>query len=102
MPPAQPGAKCSPASTHPHWSGPLQDRLGLGRRGFASVRVPEQTTQALGELARSCHTTVSTVLQGAWAVLLTSLTGKHDVAFGHRGPGWGSSRWPTRNRWWAC
>src|SRR5262249_41749129 len=34
------------------------------------------------ELARSCHTTVSTVLQGAWALLLTSLTGQHDVAFG--------------------
>ncbi|MDR3659489.1 MAG: amino acid adenylation domain-containing protein, partial [Mycobacterium sp.] len=60
----------------------LQDRLGRGRRGFASFEVPEQTTQALGELARSCQTTVSTVLQGAWAVLLTSLTGKHDVAFG--------------------
>ncbi|MDT5175686.1 MAG: hypothetical protein QOG37_2937, partial [Mycobacterium sp.] len=60
----------------------LQDRLGLGRRGFASFQVPEQTTQALGELARSSHTTVSTVLQAAWAVLLSSLTGKHDVAFG--------------------
>ena len=60
----------------------LQDRLGLGRRGFATSRVPEQTTHALGELARSCHTTVSTVLQGAWAVLLTSLTGTNDVVFG--------------------
>src|SRR6201999_3808910 len=60
----------------------LQDRLGLGHRGFASFQVPEKTTQALGELARSCQTTVSTVLQGAWAVLLTSLTGKHDVVFG--------------------
>ncbi|WP_341286231.1 non-ribosomal peptide synthase/polyketide synthase [Mycobacterium decipiens] len=59
-----------------------QDRLGLGRRGFASFRVSEQTTLALGELARACHTTVSTVLQGAWALLLTSLTGRHDVAFG--------------------
>ncbi|HTQ19128.1 non-ribosomal peptide synthetase, partial [Mycobacterium sp.] len=59
-----------------------QDRLGLGRRGFASVQVPEQTTRALGELARSCHTTLSTVLQGAWALLLTSLTGRNDVAFG--------------------
>jgi amino acid adenylation domain-containing protein/non-ribosomal peptide synthase protein (TIGR01720 family) len=58
------------------------DRLGLGRRGIASFRVPEQTTRAIGELARSCHTTVSTVLQGAWALLLTSLTGQHDVAFG--------------------
>ncbi|MGB8407916.1 MAG: amino acid adenylation domain-containing protein, partial [Mycobacterium sp.] len=60
--------------------GRLQDCLG--RRGFGSFRVSEQTTDALGELARSCHTTVSTVLQGAWAVLLASLTGKQDVAFG--------------------
>jgi amino acid adenylation domain-containing protein/non-ribosomal peptide synthase protein (TIGR01720 family) len=58
------------------------DRLGLGRRDVASFRVPEQTTQALSELARSCHTTVNTVLQGAWALLLTSLTGQDDVAFG--------------------
>ena len=60
----------------------LQDRLGLGARGFGSFQVPEQTTAALGELARSCHTTVSTVLQGAWAMVLTSLTGRHDVVFG--------------------
>ncbi len=58
------------------------DRLGLGQRGVASFRVPEQTTRALSELARSCHTTVNTVLQGAWALLLSSLTGQHDVAFG--------------------
>ena len=58
------------------------DRLGLGRRGIASFRVPEQTTRAIGELARSCHTTVNTVLQGAFATLLMWLTGRHDVAFG--------------------
>ncbi len=58
------------------------DRLGLGRRGVASFVVPEQTTRALSELARSRHTTVSTVLQAAWAQLLISLTGRHDVAFG--------------------
>ncbi len=57
-------------------------RLGLGRRGVASFRVSEQTTRALGELARSRHTTVSTVLQAAWARLLMSLTGRNDVAFG--------------------
>ena len=34
------------------------------------------------ELARSCHTTVNTVLQAAWAQLLMWLTGQHDVAFG--------------------
>jgi hypothetical protein len=57
-------------------------RLGLGRRGVASHRLPEQTTRALTELARSCHTTVNVVLQAAWAQLLMWLTGQHDVAFG--------------------
>jgi amino acid adenylation domain-containing protein/non-ribosomal peptide synthase protein (TIGR01720 family) len=57
-------------------------RFGPGRRDVASFRVSEQTTRALGELARSSHTTVSTVLQGAFAQLLMSLTGHHDVAFG--------------------
>jgi acyl carrier protein len=58
------------------------DRLGLGRRGVASFRLPEETTRALRELARSSQTTVSTVLQGAFAQLLMWLTGRHDVAFG--------------------
>ncbi|WP_304118836.1 non-ribosomal peptide synthetase, partial [Mycolicibacterium bacteremicum] len=59
-----------------------QDRLGRGGRGFAAFEMPAQTTTALGDLARTCRTTVSTVLQGAWAVLLTSMTGHTDVAFG--------------------
>ncbi|WP_156657897.1 non-ribosomal peptide synthetase, partial [Mycobacterium kyorinense] len=58
------------------------DRLGLGQRGVASFRLPEQITRAVSELARSQQTTVNTVLQGAWALLLSSLTGQHDVAFG--------------------
>ncbi len=61
--------------------GPL-DWFGLGLRGVASFRVSEQTTRAVSELARSHHTTVSTVLQAAWAQLLMWLTGQHDVAFG--------------------
>ena len=61
--------------------GPPQ-KSGLGRRGVTSYRVPEQTTQAVSELARSHHTTVNTVLQGAWAQLLMRLTGHRDVAFG--------------------
>ncbi len=81
MPPTRPGARCWPASTRPHWSA-RRERLGLGRRGVASFRVPAETTRALGELARSHHTTVNTVLQGAWAQLLMWLTGQHDVAFG--------------------
>ncbi len=58
------------------------DRIGLGPRVVESFRVPERTTRALGELARSQRTTVSTVLQGAFAQLLCWLTGQHDVAFG--------------------
>ena len=43
---------------------------------------PRATTQAVNELARSCHTTVNTVLQGAWAQVLMVLTGRRDVVFG--------------------
>src|SRR3954452_7133027 len=60
----------------------LSGRERLGRRGYESLRVPAETTRALGRLARSCHTTVSTVLQAAWAHLVSSLTAQHDVAFG--------------------
>ncbi|SOX53887.1 non-ribosomal peptide synthase/polyketide synthase, partial [Mycobacterium ahvazicum] len=56
--------------------------LTFGRRGVGSARVSAEITQALGELARSCHTTLSTVLQAAWAQLLTVVTGQFDVAFG--------------------
>ncbi|HZU47120.1 MAG TPA: condensation domain-containing protein, partial [Mycobacterium sp.] len=58
------------------------DRLGLGRRGVESFRLPEETTRAVSELARSHHTTVNTVLQAAFAQLLMWLTGRQDVAFG--------------------
>ncbi|MCB0940279.1 MAG: amino acid adenylation domain-containing protein [Mycobacterium sp.] len=57
-------------------------RMALGKRGVESFMMSEETTQALADLARSCHTTVSTVLQGAWAQILMWLTGQHDVAFG--------------------
>ena len=57
-------------------------RMALGKRGVESFMVSAETTAALNELARSCHTTVSTVLQGAWAQILMWLTGQHDVAFG--------------------
>ncbi|WP_297848407.1 non-ribosomal peptide synthetase, partial [Mycobacterium sp.] len=53
-----------------------------GARGVQSFAVSAQITRALSELARCSHTTVSTVLQAAWAQLLVWLTGQHDVAFG--------------------
>ncbi|MGE2727826.1 amino acid adenylation domain-containing protein, partial [Mycolicibacterium pulveris] len=57
-------------------------QTGPGRRDVASVVVAEDTTTALGELARWCQTTVSTVLQGVFARVLMSLTGQPDVVFG--------------------
>ncbi len=57
-------------------------RIGLGWRGVTSYRVPEETTRALSELARSHRTTVNIVLQAGWAQLLMWLSGQHDVAFG--------------------
>ncbi|WP_116377755.1 non-ribosomal peptide synthetase, partial [Mycobacterium sp. MFM001] len=55
---------------------------GLGPRSVKSSQLPEETTQAVSELARSSHTTVSTVLHGAFAQLLMWLTGQDDVVFG--------------------
>ncbi|WP_156766269.1 condensation domain-containing protein, partial [Mycobacterium sp. E342] len=57
-------------------------RVARGQRAARSYRVSGETTQALRELARSCHTTVNTVLQAGWAQLLCGLTGQLDVAFG--------------------
>ncbi len=58
------------------------DRMETGSRTVESFVVPAEITQALGELARSQHTTVSTVLQAGFSQLLMSMTGQHDVAFG--------------------
>ncbi|MDM4142335.1 non-ribosomal peptide synthetase, partial [Mycobacterium sp. FLAC0960] len=57
-------------------------RVELGPRAVATLRLTAETTHALGELARSCRTTVNTVLQAAWAQLLMWQTGQRDVAFG--------------------
>lgn len=58
------------------------DRLGLGPRVSAPLRLSASDTGTLRELAASHHTTVNIVLQAAWSQLLTWLTGQHDVAFG--------------------
>ncbi|WP_165589738.1 non-ribosomal peptide synthetase [Mycobacteroides immunogenum] len=57
-------------------------RPGLGLRGTRSCEVSAQTTQALSALARSSRTTLSTVMQSAWALVLASMTGQRDIAFG--------------------
>ncbi|OBH58372.1 non-ribosomal peptide synthetase, partial [Mycobacterium colombiense] len=56
--------------------------IELGPRGVAALHLSAENTRALSELARSCRTTVNTVLQGAWAQLLMWQTGQRDVVFG--------------------
>jgi len=68
-------------------------RLGVERSGAAptaegdeygeeTLRLPVDSTAALERLARGHQLTLSTVLQGAWALLLSRYSGEEDVVFG--------------------
>lgn len=48
----------------------------------ASTRLDAATTAALQSLARTLQLTLSTVVQGAWAILLSHLSERDDVVFG--------------------
>ena len=54
---------------------------GMGR-GMESVSVPEAETEALKVWARERRLTVSTVAQGAWALVLSRYSGEEDLVFG--------------------
>ncbi|MFC8513445.1 amino acid adenylation domain-containing protein [Streptomyces sp. NPDC057257] len=47
-----------------------------------TLRLSEQLTQQVQELARGTGVTVNTVVQGLWSLLLARLTGRTDVVFG--------------------
>ena len=46
------------------------------------VDLDEELTRRLTEQAHACSLTINTVIQGAWAVLLSRYTGRQDVVFG--------------------
>ncbi|PXY31981.1 non-ribosomal peptide synthetase [Prauserella muralis] len=50
--------------------------------GSLAVEMPERLAGALGEVARAEGLTLSTILHGAWGLLLGALTGRTDVVFG--------------------
>ncbi|MFF5986086.1 amino acid adenylation domain-containing protein [Prauserella flavalba] len=50
--------------------------------GSVVVDVPEDLTTALTETARARGLTLSTLVHGAWGLLLSGLTGRSDVVFG--------------------
>ncbi|MET0399939.1 MAG: condensation domain-containing protein, partial [Longimicrobiaceae bacterium] len=55
------------------------DAGGLGAAGWL---LPEERTRALQERARGWGVTMSTLVQGAWALLLARYAGVEDVVFG--------------------
>ncbi|TMD02125.1 MAG: non-ribosomal peptide synthetase, partial [Chloroflexi bacterium] len=60
----------------------LADRAGEREMRTQTRRLDAATTGRLEELARARHLTVSTILEGAWGVLLSRYTGSADVVFG--------------------
>ncbi|MFI5532892.1 amino acid adenylation domain-containing protein [Kitasatospora sp. NPDC051853] len=73
-------------------AGPLEPLKLLGEavdapapapaHGTVAVRLPAELTAGLAGFARSHGLTLSTVLHGAWAVLLGALTNREEVVFG--------------------
>ncbi|HEV2755011.1 MAG TPA: amino acid adenylation domain-containing protein, partial [Actinomycetota bacterium] len=63
---------------------PIPGDAGTGREGYArqNATLDPDTTAALETLARRSRVTLSTVVQGAWALLLSRYSGERDVVFG--------------------
>jgi non-ribosomal peptide synthetase component F len=55
---------------------------GPARFGELRGSLPSGATAALVELARTNHLTLSTLVQGAWALILSRYSGRSDVLFG--------------------
>ena len=62
-------------------AGALPDR-DEDAGGQEVFELSEETTEALQSLARQHKLTLSTVVQGAWAILLSRYCGEEDVVFG--------------------
>ena len=63
----------------------ISSRAGLGDPKIPErliVELDEETTSRLAEQARARNLTMNTIVQGAWAVLLSRHTGREDVVFG--------------------
>ncbi|WP_428933996.1 amino acid adenylation domain-containing protein [Streptomyces sp. ACT015] len=70
-------AGAAPTLLAPTAPGPVPVRPELH-----TLRLSEELTDRVRELARALGVTVNTVVQGLWALLLARLTGRDDVVFG--------------------
>jgi amino acid adenylation domain-containing protein/non-ribosomal peptide synthase protein (TIGR01720 family) len=63
-------------------SPPSGPQARASRFAEETVHLDHDTTAALQSLARSQHVTLSTIMQGAWSLLLSHYSGLRDVVFG--------------------
>ena len=70
------------AVTSLHSSLGLKQDESLDKYGTENGHLSEDTTSALKTLAREHQLTLNTIVQGAWALLLSRYTGETDVVFG--------------------
>jgi amino acid adenylation domain-containing protein len=64
--------------------GPDHGNSASKNKGYAEqqMRLPAAATAALHELAQQHHLSLNTLVQGAWALLLSRYSGQEDVVFG--------------------
>ena len=62
--------------------------------GEAEIRLPETLTASIRETAEQCSVTANTILQGAWAILLSRYSREDDVVYGatRAGRHWGGRK----------
>ena len=54
----------------------------LSQYGFESITLPKETSAELREFGKRHRLTLSTIMQGAWSLLLSRYAATHDVVFG--------------------
>ncbi len=78
-----------------------QTEFAQAEFGSYEIRLPRTLTSTLQTLARRQGLTLNTVIQSAWAVLLSRYSGEQDVVFGGVVSG-GWPCWLEWSPWWGC
>lgn len=58
------------------------DRISLEKSAYEQQYLSAKTTTALQSLAKQNSFTLNTIVQGAWALLLSRYSGESDIVFG--------------------